>query len=1678
MAAMLETPSRVWRRIEAAEGREMPSLPSLPAFDDSVDEEFESTDETSDSIHDSPPAHSPIHSTPALSSHTVTSTIRAPSSTSSTARFAHSIASRSTKSALSVSRGSAAKQTHEESFDLSAIPSLPDARIHDGGDSDIRSSDQETEDSSHADVYPPSDFGDGVGDLDGDLDISDALQSVSRPNSPGVNDASTPQKKYDYSVSLRSEKQASPFDKMRHVSFRRPLSRTRTPSLSRTTPSPSSSSSHSTPQSNRSITYSQSATASPLVALSVPLPRSPTASPSTGEQLQGESVLEVQTSHETQPDVDDDMIHDRTEVTGNLPPASDTSEQDRESHREPTFSSEEAPSQSDHDENRAMRSPTPLSVAFSSPAPSAMLTPTPAFQPRPRTRFNAPLATVTPQQHLQRLAPGDTAESADGTMPEDEQEDPATPYAHKRSFLLSVIHSTARPRLKYPTPHPHRDGEERQAQMPATPGVNLRTAFAGVTPRPRVRPRLSHPLTQAWAPSDADSGSGSESASGSAAGTQSPYDSAMERASFLSTASSHDLTTHARANASFDPVLGLGERGHGVGRFNAGKLNSYLHGLNRRLEEENETLVLRLRVYEDKYGKEGDGEPSSTAVPQQGQGRRISGGGRRVSAGPGIGLGDVAEDVAEAWTEEKAALEEIVEELKEELKQCTLEKEQAEGALLEEKSERARDKERWRDRMGEVEKGVEGIVRDLEQKLQEAQQMATAAGHEKMEAIKEADKRLAAAKAEKEVLVERLKKAEDALEGGRELGAELNSANERVAQVMGDLRNANTQIKELEDEVMGADERIDELEKALREGKQLNSGLDEELQNKSDQLADALQRVKTLDEELQRARHELRDIKDYAEQADADAGVAVERMEGLEERLIQAQEKIEALTASAGQDKDKIVRLSDDANKASELARQMEEALEAAEAKMLADEQELVALKAKITALERTAERVQEQSRSKVDPSQSNIAKEWQVEIEALEAELDDAHREIARLNTLISQSPARKAMERAKDSKIEILEKEREELMERMKLLKGHSIMSGTPGKVMNTSGFSPMHRQLLSIRSPKTPGGPLRELSWLQNSVHDPTVSPLIAEISRLQQELDRANESIDDKLDKLEDAGLGVVGLTRQLDDARARIVTLEDEIARLSRREERRYHRLQRARCLKCHSKVDLRNLHRAAIGDESSLLEVSNLSLPSDPPTPPTKTSEALRRNLQAVNSQLASMKKAWDEEKRQLLGEKAVLQDATNRLNMQVRDANYKLTETERVGERVRASVQEELDNAKRAIDDLEIELKSERMRLRTLTTEQSRVRREKEEVVFQLRRTESDMADVKERLQRIKQENHQMEADLRTNANVEQKARLLEKKVSENAETMEQLRQERSLLAADHKELQNRYSKVSDHMSKLRDEYAASQTSHDNRRHQLDLHLLEIEDLRRALSEKDDELLRAESEKNCMEAEKNDVARTVAALEEDLRRVRRDAEAFGRDLKLLRTQKDRLEEESKQEKAKAERAHKQSQTQIRVLKEELEGQRDKAKTITEQFKNHVCVADERQLAAMKLQHNKECKGLIVQIRYLKAKFTRESTLRCDLGYQKRYLLVLLARLERNEQKILASIAKIGFPGAEPPALISKSRTLKSVALSIVFITRSKRASDSWREQSASKEAIAAALQEVRRQRATRSVES
>lgn len=127
------------------------------------------------------------------------------------------------------------------------------------------------------------------------------------------------------------------------------------------------------------------------------------------------------------------------------------------------------------------------------------------------------------------------------------------------------------------------------------------------------------------------------------------------------------------------------------------------------------------------------------------------------------------------------------------------------------------------------------------------------------------------------------------------------------------------------------------------------------------------------------------------------------------------------------------------------------------------------------------------------------------------------------------------------------------------------------------------------------------------------------------------------------------------------------------------------------------------------------------------------------------------MKEHWEREKRQLLGEKAILQDTAHRLNLQVRSAQDEAkwsTENGKAAQKAKVSVQavspilfmsrrgapsyfratrlQELDTAKQSIATLESELRTERSKLRSLLTEQDRFERERENVLVKLRRTES----------------------------------------------------------------------------------------------------------------------------------------------------------------------------------------------------------------------------------------------------------------------------------------------------------------------------------------------------------------
>ncbi|KAI9451888.1 hypothetical protein F5148DRAFT_1378754 [Russula earlei] len=1599
--ALLETPSRIWRRIQADEQHDMPSLPEVPAFEDSNDLNATTTLEEGhrSDVHPT----SPLQSTPAPPSNQ--NTIRLQSSTSSSARFAQSIASRASRSgsAFSSSTGSLSKrsrlsvssQRSDISFDdISAIPSYPQSN-----------------------VVATDGTGVGIGEdgVEDDMSLEEALRPPSAGGSPfPLEDmADNGHSKHSYSVSLRSEPKTSPFDRMRNVSFRKPITRMRTPSLTRTV-SPSSSSSNSTPHTSESPGQAQMNDAPSLSVLSIPPPPegSDEGEPMSLSDLPVPSdVSELQDLEEDLEQALDDEHHP-TGDTGQVQSVAGSGEPQEELG--PTFSPGEPTAQpcfppsivhvsSDRFESQSQM----LSMAQSSPVPSVTFTPTPAFPPRPRPRFFPSGLPSTPAVATERS--------------ELDNNDLITPYARRRSFLIDVINSTARPRFALPTPLPPRviqpaalDDEDDDSMLPDsssrpsgmtsiveepdksdTTVKPFNSAFSGFTPIPRQRTRtigrLSHPLSRGWTAS----GSESEEAGGGA--------------SLASTPSSHDLTAYPRVNASFD------------------HLNAYLHGLNRRLQEESESLsgqvgLLRkekIALAEANAALQEETEHLRQHAFTTGAGSRRSSAGRRR-------LSDIVSTLGEMTVDESEG--------------------DAVTALEAERAERTRDKERWRERMGEVERGVEDIIHDLEARAEKAEAVARDA-------------------AEKANLLKELEKAAEARWRAKaSLGGKLLEANGKLAESTAALHDLQSHTEQLEEEIAEADQR-------LRDEQLRYEKLQDDLDVKDARMRDLERKISGQEAELQERERELQDAKAYITELEADAGLAMDHIEAL---LQEAREK-------AIGDDSVILTIK---RESAELVTQLEGALDAAEQKMRADGDVIADLRGRVATLERERDRME---KSRTDERNAEL-EEAEDQIEALERELDDAHREIGRLNSNLAQSPARKALDRARDAKIEILEKEKEDLQERLNNLKRDMAEWNTPGKFGNASGISPMHRQVLNmtLKTPKTPGAPLRDMSWLHASPSDPSVAPYIAEIQRLERELGRANESIDEKLDRLENAGFGNVELEMRLDDERAKTAALEEDVARLDRREERRLRRLGKAKCPRCRHHVDLRGLNRVADGDESTV-DFSMLSYASE--STPAKTSESLKDELQAVNRELASMKKKWKEERQQLLGDNAVLKDAAIRLNVQIQDVKERAEQKERRQEKASTGVLGELDEAKQTIADLEEDLKNERTRLRVLTVEQTRAEREKENVLLQLRRTESDMEDVKLQLQRIKRNNNELEGELRANATAEQKARLLEVKAEENAETIEHLRHERSLLAAEHKKLQQRFKKVSEQMDKLREEQRVSQKAHNGRRHALDMQKLEIEELKKALADHADALQATEAAQiraAAAQAREREQDVVVATLEADLVRVRRSAESLGRDLRAERKRREeeiaRRDAERKAEKSrtgqevertrreleKVLREKKQAGAELRLLHERLGLLEGEKRT----WERHSCASDSmQQLSALRNQHRLECKGLVVQIHYLKAKFTRENTLRMDLSYQKRYLLILLSRRERCEEHILAMIAKITSPIPGPSSHKPRRKTLRVVARGVVFIQRIKHASETWRAQCAPKPAIKAALEDVRRRR-------
>ncbi|CAE6516063.1 unnamed protein product [Rhizoctonia solani] len=1537
MAYRLETPSRIWARIEQAQDEELPSLPSLPGYEDSV---FPDESEGVSIQH----SYYPTPNKP-----------KTPSSYAPTPRPA---------------------KIRAMSSPLSAGETTARPPLGRSGSSLARSGGTLRDEY----ILPPN-------DEETSTSLTDALETESRSGSPDDFDdnhsrVSAPLRsiKDIYNNSITSLRDADQTRRSSNLSAHiKPSPRARIPAQA---PSPIPALTHSP----RSVT-SASSQHTPTIQR---LPLSPSQYGSVSDRSRNSasssrpvsrSASRIPQEMDGEPDISYDSPPKEYNREKSASRSASLSQSRLGTRLSPRASVDAAPTPSESEITIDSVSGTSMSRSRSSPgqrAASEYAAPVPTsidVSRRTPTASPAPTPAPTRMHYPIPQTPGD---GLDGGLSNIPRQPPGTAKL-SRSFMMQVISSAARPSLR-PKATPFTRGK---FQTPA-----------------------ARRLTEALA---IDNGVGS--------------------ASFVSTASSHDLAIHRRANASFDAIAHA--RGGSGGDFDQRKLRIYLQSLNKHLSDENsayrdDIAMLKRACLElvDRLGARGVKVDRYALLPTI----------------------DLEEDPEEPRDQQVQVVEDTNEELVGTLKDLEVARSETEAMRAELEAAQA-DATAAREEVVKVTDECNAQMADLETDVQKV--------------IEKLEDRLNEREAEAAQLRERLiDRSRDVYhEHAEELALERGHAAKleaEVTQLTGELASANGESRNLKAELR-------DLKTSLRTEQAAAAERISELETENTQWGRRVQELERELEELDALAHDRDDLVH-----DRDAALK-EKGQALRERDNAVRERDELL-----EDQDELARQKQEAQK--EVAR-MEQALEDAEARIVEDAEQLKSLQGKVASLERerTELLASRSTRERSNNEDGIPLHEHEALVSDLETQLDDAHREIARLT---AKSPAGEALSKAKDLRIQQLEKEKDMLLERVQTMRSNSSAAGgsdTPGRATPSGSVALNRLAMMNLRTPKTPGAALKEASWMnQTTMHGQgDADSLAARLVEVDARLMEANESIDQKLDKLEAAGTETINLTKNLYLSKEKITSLERELARLGRREERLIKKLQRCRCTKCHMRFDASAVAQWAETTLPSMVD----DLPTEPPTPETKTTRNLQSALAAANSQLENMRTDW-----QKLGqENAALREAGRQEAQLARQAEAEMKreleeerrraveaakgiKNEKERERVLADM--ELERAQTAIAQLEEDLRAERGKLRSLGAEHSRVMRDKTDVLARLERTNQDMDVVKAQLDRFKNNNKELEKELRSNAIADTKARHLETRLHENNMQIDSLRSERELLTRDHEQLKKRFAEITERAETLRQRNAESQADHEKRQHKLDMQVTEIENLRMLLAEREAGMKDMKTAMQTARGAQSDAERVVKSLQSELKRVKSEAERLGTDIEHLKLER---VDENGGEKERQHRAREQAQTQMKTLNDQLQSAKDAAKQLQDRLKDHSAALSPAEVEKLKTMHSKECKGLVQQIGYLRSKFHRESEMREHMGWQKVYLMKVLGIYDKSETNIERALARQGFPHEQPPA--KPKRTLRSIGYLVWWTVRAKRLAEEWREARRSRPAMRAALEDVRRRR-------
>ena len=533
---------------------------------------------------------------------------------------------------------------------------------------------------------------------------------------------------------------------------------------------------------------------------------------------------------------------------------------------------------------------------------------------------------------------------------------------------------------------------------------------------PFMTPRSPHPLSQVYTV-----GNTSSDSSAAPARDLGPDDTIM------STGSAHDLTVHRRANASFDPATagrGAASSLAAAARFDQQKLNTYLHALNRQLTEENRRLTEQL-------GMQDRSRQHANSILVERSRHLID-----------IAEPDAAsETFVNAMTEDLAAAERETATVREE--------------LAEEKELRAKDGEVYQERLANVQQGVEQIILDLENRLEDA----------RIE-VKDAQVAVQTLESERDVLVAKVERAEARAASRQDQPlSEANLAQEHVAELRLELANSKKTVVRVETELVETKHELESARVQVRALERKARDAADEATGKDQDLRIAKTMTMELQAQLDTKKAELTALQDERE-------IDAERIKDLEHDYTEAYQESERLKMQLDQ-----VRV---------IAQESEAELEKAEQRMSDDAHDLSLLKAQVAQLQRDDSR-RDPSVSRSRASSTGVDAVDQEELDALRADLDAANAEIGRLKFMSGQTTVRGAIAKAKDARLTDLERRNEELEQELAELNRFVQGAGSISKANVTLGnaATPMAvRQTVNrinnlIRTPKTPGPALRDVS-----------------------------------------------------------------------------------------------------------------------------------------------------------------------------------------------------------------------------------------------------------------------------------------------------------------------------------------------------------------------------------------------------------------------------------------------------------------------------------------------------------------------------------------------------------------------------------------------------------------------